>query len=248
MKTIALYTSKGSTTGKALRLKFNAIRKQTNRKAKCDLLLRWGSTESFPSLKYKKELNTLEAVKRTTNKLEMLTVLKAASIPTPEFGTSPEQSADFKDRSGNFYIRSKAGVVRYGSDYNPTTDQYYSKPIKFKRREYRVHVFNGKVIGLYEKIPNDPNPENRPKLFKSETCRFVRSNPEISRVDPAAQQICIDAVRALGLLFGGVDLIRDKNGQFFITEVNSAPGLNSQMLERYVNEIKSYIVHSEQQR
>lgn len=246
MKTIALYTAKGSTTGKLLRQKFSAIRKQTNRKAKCDLLLRWGSTQVFSNLKYKKELNTLEAIKRTTNKLEMLTVLKAASIPTPEFGTCPEQSAEFMDRSGNFYIRSKLGVVRYGNDYSIATDQYYSKPIKYKRREYRVHVFNGKVIGLYEKIPNDPIPENRPKLFKSNTCKFVRSDPTISRVDPVTQQICIAAVQSLGLLFGGVDLIRDKNGLFFITEVNSAPGLNSQMIERYVNEIKEYLLLSEQ--
>ena len=46
--------------------------------------------------------------------------------------------------------------------------------------------------------------------------------------------MCVDSVKALGLKFGGVDLIRDKNGEVFICEVNSAPGLNSNMIQKYV--------------
>lgn len=237
MKTIAAYTSRGSLTGKALRLKLRALRKQTNRKAKCDLFLRWGSSQEFSSLRRTKEINTADAIRRTTNKLIMLETLKNSNITTPEFGFSSEQSEEFKDRSGNFYIRSKAGIVRYGNDFNPTSDAYYSKPIPYKRREYRVHVFNSKVIGIYEKIPLDS--ENRPKLYKSNTCKFSRCKMD-GRVDQAAQQTCINAVNSLGLIFGGVDLARDKHGNFFVLEANSAPGLNSIMLERYVHEIREY--------
>ena len=241
MKTIAAYSSRGSVTGKALRQQFRAVRKRTDRKAKCDLFIRWGSTEEFPNLRYKYELNTLEAVKRTANKLEMLRTLSLAGISIPQFGTDLEGTESHKDNKGNYYIRNKLGVVRYGNDFNPTTDLYYTKPVMYKRREYRVHVFNGKVIGLYEKVPFDATPENRPKLFKSDTCNFVRCDPLISRVDQSAQQMCIAAVSSLGLLMGGVDLIRNKDGEFVICEVNSSPGLNSIMIARYVNEIRTYI-------
>lgn len=153
MKTMIAYSNRGCVTGKELRQALDAIRKLTNRKAKCDLFIRWGTTEEFPRLKYKKELNTREAVLRTANKLEMLNAISAAGLSTLEYSTDPAIIDEYKDSEGNVYIRNKLGVVRYGDDFNPSTDLYYSRPIKFKRREYRVHVFNGKVLGAYEKVP-----------------------------------------------------------------------------------------------
>jgi len=241
MKTCILYSNKSSLTGKQLKQSLAAVRKQTSRRAKCDILVRWGSTQSFPSLVATRELNSLESVLRTSNKLEMIKTLASAGVIVPAFNTTVEGIDQCKDSSGNCYIRNKQGVVRYGNDFNPLTDLYYTKPVAFKRREYRVHVFLNKIIGIYEKIPMVEGSENRPKLFKSDTCRFVRSDPSISRVDQNAQTSCIEAVKALGLDFGGVDLIRNKLGEFTICEVNSSPGLNSQMLVRYTNEINDYM-------
>jgi hypothetical protein len=237
MKVFIAYTNKSCVTGKALKLAIEGRRKITNRKAKCDLFIRWGSTDEFPNTRSTKQLNSLDAVKRTVDKIQMLTVLRDAGIPTPEFNTDSSLISNFNDDTGNVYIRSKDGVVRYASDYCPIRDSYYSKPIPLKRREYRVHVFNSKVIGIYEKVPLT---QDRPALFKSDTCKFVRCDPNISRVDQNAQQICIQAVNALGLLCGGVDLIRDKNKNFFVCEVNSAPGLNNNNIQRWVDEIKTY--------
>ena len=237
MKVFIAYTNRSCVTGKALKLALEGKRKKTNRRARCDLFIRWGNTEQFSNTTSTKQLNSLEAINRTVNKLEMLTVMRDASIPVPQFNTDILLIDNFKDDNGNVYIRSKDGVVRYASDYCPVRDSYYSKPIPLKRREYRVHVFNGKVIGIYEKVPLS---ENRPALFKSDTCKFTRCDPLVSRVDQNAQEICVRAVNSLGLLFGGVDLIRDKDKNFFVCEVNSAPGLNSNNIQRWVNEIKAY--------
>lgn len=252
MKTMIAYTNRGCVTGKELREALDATRKKTDRRAKCDLFIRWGSTEQFDNLRYRKELNSLEAVLRTTNKLKMLQTLLQAGVPTLDFSTDPSVLDDFKDRSGNVYIRNRAGVVRYGNDFSTTSDLYFSRPVRFKRREYRVHVFNGKVLGAYEKVPvslaegQPRNAETLPKLFKSDTCRFVRCDLDIDenglqpRVNAAAQQMCIDAVASLGLVFGGVDLIRNKHQEFTICEVNSAPGLNGLNVERWVEAIREY--------
>jgi hypothetical protein len=238
MKVFIAYSDRSCVTGKALKLALEGKRKVTPRKAKCDLFIRWGNTEEFASLTSVKQLNSLESVKRTVNKLEMIRSLSSANIPVPFFDTDIQLIDSHKDDTGNLYIRSKSGIVRYANDYNPISDSYYTKPIPLKRREYRVHVFNSKVIGIYEKIPNA---EGRPALFKSDTCKFVRCDPLISRVDHNAQEICIQAVNALGLLCGGVDLIRDKDKNFFVCEVNSAPGLNSSNIKRWVDEISSYL-------
>lgn len=253
MKTMIAYSNRSCVTGKELREALQALRKKTNRKAKCDLFIRWGTTEQFDRLRFKKELNSLEAVLKTTNKFEMLKTFLNAGIPTLQFSTDPAIIDEFKDREGNLYIRNKQGVVRYGDDFNPTNDSYFSRPVRFKRREYRVHVFNGKILGAYEKVPLTHieqelprNAETLPKLFKSDTCRFIRCDLEVDenglnpRVNAAAQQMCIDAVASLGLVFGGVDLIRNKHQEFVVNEVNSAPGLNGLNVDRWVEAITEF--------
>lgn len=252
MKTMIAYSNRSYVTGKELREALYAIRKKTNRKAKCDLFIRWGTTEQFDFIRYKKELNTRESVLRTTNKLDMLQTLSNSGISTIEFSSDVALLNTLADHTGNVYIRNRQGVVRYGNDYNALTDLYYSRPIRFKRREYRVHVFNGKVLGAYEKVPlslaegQARNFDTLPRLFKSDTCKFTRCDLTIDenglqpRVNEEAQRLCINAVNSLGLLFGGVDLVRDKHGNFFVVEVNSAPGLNGLNVDRWVEAITEY--------
>lgn len=243
MKTMIAYSRRSCVTGKEIKQVLGAIKKVTNRKAKCDLFIRWGSTEQFDRLKFKHEVNKLDAVKRTSNKLVMLQTMQAAGVTCIEFSSDASVLDSFKDSSGNVYIRNKLGVVRYANDFDANFDSYFSKPVANKRREYRVHVFRNKVLGAYEKIPLVSGAENRPALFKSDTCKFVRCNLDLenSRVTQDARQMCIAAVAALGLDFGGVDLIRDKDGGFTICEVNSSPGLNKHNIERLVEEIKQVI-------
>lgn len=231
MKAMIAYKSQSCVTGKLLRQALNVPRKKTQRLARLDYFLRWGNSDSFP-VRAKVELNTSQAVANATNKLRMLQLLKAAEIPVPEFFTEGTPSTEV-------YIRDRMGVTRFGGDFSPSADSYFTLPIENKRREYRVHVFNGEIISIYEKIPREQG--ELPKLFKSHNCKFSRVNPENSRCDAVGQKIAIDAVNALGLLFGGVDLMRTRDGKFFVSEVNSAPGLNSSNVQRWVEKINQYV-------
>ena len=94
MKAFIAYTNRGCVTGKQLRQALSAKRKRTDRRAKCDLFIRWGSTEQFDNLRYKKELNTRDAVIRTSSKLLMLQTLAAAGVSTLEFDTDPANLAN----------------------------------------------------------------------------------------------------------------------------------------------------------
>jgi glutathione synthase/RimK-type ligase-like ATP-grasp enzyme len=246
MKFTILYSGRSSKTGRDLLNKFKplsrkAFRKRTEKRFNTDVILRWGSTETFNKLRGRLELNTLEAVRNASNKLIMMQKLVEANIPTAEILFNPyNQSQDvidnYRDDNGGFFIRGSNDSIRYDDSINPN-DKYISKPIVNKRREYRVHVFNGEVIAIYEKIPNDENV----KLFKSYNCHFELKNIENCRLTEQDKQVCIDAVNKLGLLFGGVDLMRDKNKKVFVSEVNSAPALNGTNIDRYVTKINEYI-------
>jgi glutathione synthase/RimK-type ligase-like ATP-grasp enzyme len=241
MKFVILYSGKSSKTGKELLAKFStvatkAFRKRTNKRFRADLVLRWGSTEAFPRLTSRVEINSLEATVNASNKLVMMKKLVEAGIPTPQvtFNVNSDLST-FKDGEGKFYVRGANQEVRYTDTVRPN-DLYVSKPLVNKRREYRVHVFNGKVIGIYEKVPN----QEGVRLYKSHNCDFRSVNPENCRVSLADQEMCIRAVNALGLTFGGVDLMRDKDQNCFVSEINSAPALNTPNIERYFNKIMEF--------
>lgn len=246
MKFTILYSDKSSKTGRDLLNKFKplsskAFRKRTDKRLKTDVVLRWGSTERFDRLQSRLELNSFEAVRNASNKYIMMSSLVEANIPTPKIlldpFNKPQDILDsFKDESGGFYVRGSNMEVRY-DDTVKSGDQYVSAPIKNKRREYRVHVFNGEVIAIYEKVPN----EEGIKLFKSFNCSFQLRNPENCKLSKTDQQVCINAVNSLGLLFGGCDVVRDRDQNIFICEVNSAPSLNGVNINRYVEKINGYI-------
>ena len=246
MKFTILYSGKSSVTGKSLLNKFKptsskAFRKRTDKPLKTDVVLRWGSTEVFNRLTTRLELNSYEAVRNTSNKLLMMENLVGANVSTPEilfrpFGQEQSVIDSFKDENGGFYVRGQNQEVRY-DDTVKYGDLYISKPVENKRREYRVHVFNGEVISIYEKVPN----EEGIKLFKSFNCSFKLRDISNCKLNTENQEMCIKAVNSLGLLFGGVDVIRDKDQNIFICEVNSAPALNGTNIDRYVTKINEYV-------
>lgn len=251
MKFTILYCDKTSTTGKLLLEKFKtvstkAFRKRTNKRANVDLILRWGSTEYFPRLKGKVEINNEDSVGMASRKEVMMSRLIAAGIPTPgiffpysSYNTLhpfiEELVQPLRDSNGKFYVRGANQSIRYTDTVLPG-DLYVSKPIENKAREYRVHVFDGEVKEIYEKIPNDPSV----KLFKADNCQFSRRDKTRCRLNTEAQEVCVKAVKALELTFAGVDVALSSDGQMYVLEVNSAPSLNSINVERYFEWIMEY--------
>ena len=256
MKFVILYSNKSSKTGKDLLRKFStvatkAIKKRTNKRFRADLVLRWGSTETFPRLTSRVELNTLEATNNASDKLVMMQKLTAAGISTPDIMFNPNQPIpqgaegylsdlnEYRNEEGKFYVRGANQEIRYTDTIRPG-DLYVSRPIPNKRREYRVHVFNSQILEIYEKVPREGADS---RICKAHNCNFKLRDKNNCRLSAADQQMCIDAVNALGLTFGGVDLGRTKDKESFVLEVNSAPSLNSLNIERYFAKIMEYYEH-----
>lgn len=208
-----------------------------------DVVLRWGnSLHEVP--RESVEMNNREAIANTTDKLRMLQILaETEGVEVPPFATSSPYPAD---ENSNVFIRDRNDHVRYGNVATVNaTDKYAMRPIE-KVREFRVHVFQGRTIGIYEKIPNDPSV----KIYKNETCDFRRvdqSSRDAMEGLRGMRPMARAAVEALGLLFGGVDVLLDARGNFYVTEVNSSPALNEPNLKRWGDSIEEYLTSLDQQ-
>lgn len=219
------WSNKSSLSG---RLILNELRSRNIRMSRLSKpfrkVLRWGFSEEVPNCG--DILNSLPAIKACIDKKHMLEVLAMNKIEVPKFYTD---NLDYNIDKG-LYIRGKNNSIRF--DTRPLSgDKYATLPVPYKRREYRLHIFDGQIFAMYEKLPHDNT--IRPRLFKADNCKFSKVDPSYSICNEIGQSIAIKAVKALGLVYGAVDLIRTQNGKkYVVCEVNSSSGLNSENVIR----------------
>jgi len=130
---------------------------------------------------------------------------------------------------------SGMGIIVCNNAETPLpTAPLYTKYLK-KTFECRIHVMNGKVIdGQIKKKRTDAEANT---LIRNAHTGWVYCR-EGYTPDEAAKQLAIAAVAALGLDFGAVDLIYNKHyNQYYLLEVNTAPGLTGTTLTNYTQEI-----------
>lgn len=193
------------------------------------IILNWGNS-NVPRVNHDvRYINKPSAVGNAACKLRSLTLLRDAGVPVPLFSTKPPQ------RSDDIYLartvlRGSGGdgivVVRPGAVYPPAPlyVQYIRKTV-----EYRVHVAGGRAIFAQQKKKKaDAEQTEDQKLIRNYDNGWVFCPLELDQVLPAAKEAAVNAVRALGLDFGAVDMILSKKGNNpYVLEVNTAPGLES---------------------
>lgn len=191
-------------------------------------------------------LNTPLAVERASNKLQAFTGLSEAGILIPSFTTSIETARDWQ-REGNVVLcrnllRASAGrgIVVVGPEEDLEPSPLYVKYVK-KKREYRIHVFNNLVIDVTQKrTRTGADPEDVNYQIRSHENGWVFVRDSIMDYDESFGAMAVNAVRALGLDFGAVDLIYNTHYRTpLVLEVNTAPGLEGRTVEVYADAIRS---------
>jgi hypothetical protein len=174
------------------------------------------------------DLPTLNAEAGTKDKLQELMALKRGGIPTVPFS---RQAADLQapvfgrrlhhTRGNDIMVYNVRPLLR--GDHR---SDYYTQLIP-KRTEYRVWAFQGKCLATYEKILAYPGKNGRGgrsrevwNWWNGYAYQFIR--PEDIEAD--VKELGVEAVKAVGLDFGAVDIILGTNGRLYALEVNSAPG------------------------
>ena len=196
-------------------------------------------------------LNKPDSVKKASNKLTALQVLQDNGVNVPKFTTDKRVAKYWLDDGHTVVERHilnsncAQGVRIVNLDDEDMPSVLNNAPLytKFipKSREFRVHVFNGKVIDYIEK--KRMNKERRPENFNKYLCSnemgwvFCRNN--IKHIDSVKTE-AIKAVNALGLDFSAVDVIYH-NETAYILEANTAPGIMGITLGKYVNAVRSFV-------
>ena len=210
------------------------------------MIINWGLSTT-PAWATKGEapriINKFENVAVAANKLATFNKLvnNDPTIPLPKFTESREEAIKWVNEGIMVVGRTKlnghsgAGIVLAAREEDvPENCPLYVQYIK-KKHEYRVHVAFGKVIDVQHKRKRTDYDGDTNYTVRNHHTGWVycRENVEVTE---ALTTTAINAVAALGLDFGAVDIIYNQHyNAYYVLEVNTAPGLEGSSVENYAN-------------
>jgi len=227
----------GSESAKALALALNAkIIKLKNSKFKWkdnQSVINWGNSKPLG-----KCLNQDTTI--ATHKLKAFNAFKKHGVSAPLYTTSKKEALEWCKKGtvlGRQLLRGNSGKgIFILNTENERVGKLYTLYVK-KHREFRVHVINGTVERIQEKLLRKGSP---PSLIRSYDNGYVFCEPKCMPPDTVLSN-AIAAVKACGLDFGAVDVIyNDKQERAYVLEVNTAPGISTHTAEIYANAFRKH--------
>ena len=239
-----LYRLSTSPTGrvlaKALDLKYGHLgdgqpprrfQRRHERAMNAGTLIRWGATDPLAERGF--VLNSYKSIAAASNKLRTLRTLQEAGVPVPAFTTSAGDAANW-----NTVVLARQSYGSRGRDIRifqpgefPQGGTFYTQYVP-NQREYRIHVFQGKVIRVQGKYLDFPEAHTNP--YVKNHGQGFRFRAPSRQLNSDRTQAAIDAVASLGLDFGAVDLLVGEDRRCYVLEVNTAPACSPLTAEAYV--------------
>lgn len=201
------------------------------------VLINWGSSDPIPRHIKCTIINKPTSVAAASDKIQTFYSFKVRNVAHPEWTTVKEVAQEWADDNITVFCRtltranSGRGIVIATNSNEVVDAPLYTKYIK-KKKEFRVHVFKNQVIDLQEKRRSSNSPDSD-FLIRNHANGFVFCRDNISEPTDL-RSTAIQAVSALGLDFGAVDIIYNAHyDKCYALEVNTAPGLEGTTLQSY---------------
>ena len=210
-----------------------------------DFIINWGKS-SLQTRYPMKVLNHPAYVRIAANKLlTYQTLVESEFDHLPEWTISKELAQSWIDQDYKVYCRTQltghsgSGIVISDSN-NPLVDApLYTRNVKSKY-EYRIHVFDGKILDVQQKKKrlDWSGPSIQGIRNASNGWIYAREGVECN---PMVTNAALEAVNILGLDFGAVDIgYNQYEDKCYVFEINTAPGLEGTTLQLYTEAIRSY--------
>jgi hypothetical protein len=206
-------------------------------------------------------INPFSRVAIASNKLLTFRELRAAGVYIPECTEDAVEALGWIQGGVTVVARTilnghgGKGIVLIDHPKDMVAAPLYTRYIP-KKSEYRVHVIDGCVVDVTRKVLRDDYPDKNNVnwkirnhdngfIFIRENKNFLdrRGNPlrEIDCCPGCVRYQAVEAIRALDLDFGAVDVIYNKKSNMaFVLEVNTAPGVAdtaAQVYATFLNEM-----------
>lgn len=172
------------------------------------------------------------------NKIEQFQRFKTANVSSPPHTTDPNE---IKNLGSNIVFArtlvnstNGRGIVEYDVKAGGAVPRapLYTAYVP-KKAEYRVHVFDNRVVDIQQKRKRRDFQGDRESRIRNLKNGYVYCRDEI-RPPEGLNELAVRAVAALGYKYGAVDVIyNEKKNQLYVLEVNSRPGLMGTTLEKY---------------
>lgn len=220
-----------------------------------DHIINWGCSRIYRCLGIARVFNSPSAVELAVDKLKTHACLKANNIPTLELTQDEETAKAWLSEGSIVFGRcTNTGsrgtgieIIQEPSQINPFF-LYYTKQYKHKR-EFRFHWVGDINIGTQIKLKRRNSTQERTPLrdlVKSHDNDWVFSyNLSLVPYIPheTAKETSKQALQALGLDFGAVDMLVKSNGECAVLEINTAPGIEGTTVTKYKDAFTNLILH-----
>lgn len=198
-----------------------------------NVLIRWGNRSGYLGTSgAERTVNGIQGLNLASDKLRTLQVLRDAGVRVPDFSTDPtDLEYPFLGRKTSHSKGRDVVLCLQRGDYLRRERDYYVQYVP-TLREFRVHVAFGKVIRVQGKYLD------KPELAKSWIRNYesgYRFRAPRKKLGSARLETAKNAVNALGLDFGAVDLLLGDDNLEYVLEVNTAPACSPLTAEAYVN-------------
>ena len=247
------YSNSTSVTGIALAEKLGLDSGISPPPLDTDLVISWGARlpkdisydmrERLRELSY---INNVFAIEKNANKYNTLKKLKDVCSVPKVFSIEEIREKLYNKELLDGILIGRKYHHRSGSDFymclqhedieNCLDNVDYFIQFIPCRAEYRVHIFQDKVIRVSKKVPKEDEHSKWIRSFEK-GWKFIDLKSYIY-LNPLVIEESKKAVSSLGLDFGGVDVILSDNRKAYVLEVNTGMGLMEKSLELYTQIFK----------
>jgi hypothetical protein len=256
--------ARSSKSCKAMARHFGTLRAFPDRKYRPrqqDIVVNWGYNHEIPVLKGRDTvvLNKPENIRKASSKIDCLNILDKSGVAVPAFATSSAEAQKLFKNVNTVYCRTLTRASKGKGIVIATKPSELVKAPLYTAKlntdiEYRVHVFAGEVIDIVQKRRmTTERLEAKGIKERNPLVRNLMNGWSFTRADLTLKDkdgdyyhqlidISLDATKTLGIDFCAIDLIKTKNDDFYVLEVNTAPGMEAGTTthRRYVKALAKY--------
>ena len=173
------------------------------------------------------------------DKVEQFRKFASTNTPSPKFATNLGTAVDLPSKLVVVRSLTSASEGR-GITIVPKEELTQNAPLYTeyipKKKEFRVHVLDNRVIDVQEKRKRKGG-EQKEFQVRNTANGYVFCRGDV--VEPAdLRDTALSAVRALERTQGAVDVIyNEKQNKCFVLEVNSRPGMTGSTTKKYADAI-----------